>query len=110
MLYLIKVLTSAIILVAASELARRSTTLGALLLALPLVSILAFTWFWLETRDAQQLASLSFETLWFVVPTLPLFAVLGWMLKQGFGYFPSLAAGCALTAVLVWAMQTWFMK
>ena len=105
MLYVAKVLVSSLIIVAAGELSRRSTTLGALLLALPLVSIIAFTWIWLENRDAQRLATMSFETLWFVLPTLPMFALLGWMLRQGFGYFPSLAAGCALTAVLFWGMR-----
>ena len=110
MLYVAKVLVSSLIIVAAGELSRRSTTLGALLLALPLVSIIAFTWIWLENRDAQQLATMSFETLWFVLPTLPMFALLGWMLRQGFGYFPSLAAGCALTAVLFWGMRLLLMR
>ncbi len=108
MLYLIKILVSALVITGASELARRSTGLAALLLALPLVSLLTFTWIWLEHRDPQQIARLSLETFWFVLPTLPLFIVLGLMLRQGFGYVASLAAGCAVGAVLLGLTQ-WLM-
>lgn len=109
MLYLLKILVSALLITGASELARRSTGLTALLLALPIVSLLTFTWVWLEHRDPQQIARLSIETFWFVLPTLPLFIVLGVMLRQGFGFVASLAAGCAVGAALLGVVQ-WLMQ
>ncbi len=108
MLYLLKILISALVITGASELARRSTGLAALLLALPIVSLLTFTWIWIEQRDPQQIARLSIETFWYVLPTLPLFIVLSLMLKQGFGYVASLAAGCAVGAGLLGVTQ-WVM-
>ncbi len=105
MLYVLKILVSALVITGASELARRSTGLAALLLALPIVSLLTFTWVWLEHRDVQQIARLSFETLWYVMPTLPLFIVLGVMLRQGFGFVVSLMAACAVGAVLLGLAQ-----
>ena len=60
MLYLaIKVLLSAGVIVLASELAKRSTLLGALIVSLPLVSVLAMSWLYVETGDARRVASLS---------------------------------------------------
>ena len=57
MWYLIaKAALSGIIVVAASEIAKRAPTLGALLISLPLVSILALVWLW---RDSQRIAALS---------------------------------------------------
>lgn len=109
MLYLLKILISALVITGASELARRSTGLAALLLALPIISLLTFTWVWLEQRDPQQIARLSIETFWYVLPTLPLFLVLGMMLKHGFGFVASLAAGCAVGAVLLGVTQ-WLMS
>ncbi len=109
MLYLLKILISALVITGASELARRSTGLAALLLALPIVSLLTFTWVWIEQRDPQQIARLSIETFWYVLPTLPLFIVLGWMLRQGFGFAVSLAAGCAVGAALLGVTQ-WLMS
>ena len=58
MLYLVvKAALSSLIIVAASELARRVPTYGALLLSLPLVSILAMIWLWRDTADVERIAS-----------------------------------------------------
>lgn len=105
MLYLLKILVSALVVTGASELARRSTGLAALLLALPVVSLLTFIWIWLEQRDPAQIAQLSMETFWYVLPTLPLFIVLGLMLKHGFGFALSLGAACTVGAALLGLTQ-----
>ena len=50
MLYLFaKAALSGILIAAASEIARRSPTYGALLVSLPLISIFAMVWLWRET-------------------------------------------------------------
>ncbi len=108
MLYLLKILVSALVVAGASELARRSTGLAALLLALPIVSLLTFTWIWFEQRDPQQIAKLSIETVWYVLPTLPLFVVLSLMLKHGYGFAASLVASCVVGAALLGVAQ-WMM-
>jgi hypothetical protein len=51
MLYLIiKTLLSGVIIAAASEAARRAPTVGALILSLPLISVLGFIWLWRHRR------------------------------------------------------------
>jgi hypothetical protein len=101
MLYLtIKAALSGIIVAAVSEVARRSPTLGALFLSLPLVSILAILWLWQDTGDSQRVASFMQSTFWYVLPTLPMFLVMPAMLRNGFGFWTALAACCALTVVL----------
>ncbi len=105
MLYLLKILLSALVITGASELARRSTGLAALLLALPMVSLLTFNWIWFEQRDPQVIARLSMDTFWYVLPTLPLFIVLSVMLKHGYGFAWSLGAGCVVGAALLGVTQ-----
>lgn len=101
MLYTVtKIAVSAVLIVAISELARRSTVAGALLASLPVVSVLAFVWIYVETRDAQRIGAMSLEIFWLVLPSLALFLALPWLLRQGFGFWPSLASACALTAGL----------
>jgi hypothetical protein len=73
---LIKAALSGVIVMAASEFARRNPTYGALLLSLPLVSILAMIWLWRDTADGDRIAALSEGTFWLVLPTLPMFLVL----------------------------------
>jgi len=87
MFYVIKVFVSALIIALVNEVSKRSSTLAALLLALPIVSVIAFTWEWAETTDAERIASLSAETFWFVLPTLPMFLVLAWLLRLGYNYY-----------------------
>lgn len=94
--YLVKLLASAAIIVAVTEAAKVNATLGGLIKSLPLVSLIALVWVWAETRDTQVIAQLSTSTFWFVLPTLPLFLVLPALLRRGFGFWPSLAAGIAV--------------
>lgn len=105
---LIKTLISAVIIVAISELSRRSSLLGALLASLPLTSLLAFIWLYRDTHDTAKIAALSTSIFWLVLPSLVLFLVLPVLLRRGF-HFPSalalstlamLAAYGAMTAIL----------
>jgi len=101
MLYLItKALISGVIIMAASEVAKRSPTYGALLVSLPLISILAMIWLWRDTGDNERIAALSEGTFWLVLPTLPMFLSLPAMLRSGFTFWTALAASCALTGAL----------
>ena len=99
--YLIaKALLSGVIIMAASEAAKRSPTYGALLVSLPLISILAMVWLWRDTGDNERIAALSEGTFWLVLPTLPMFLFLPAMLRNGFAFWTALAASCALTVAL----------
>jgi hypothetical protein len=92
--YIIKVLISALVIVAATELAKRSSWLGALLLALPLTSLLAMFWLYHDTRDATQVAGLAQGVFWLVLPTLTFFLVVPWAVGRGWGFWAALGLGC----------------
>jgi F0F1-type ATP synthase assembly protein I len=101
MLYLIaKALVSGVIIIAASETAKRSPAYGSLILSLPLISILAFIWLWRDTGDNERIASLAEGTFWLVLPTLPLFLVLPALLRSGMEFWIALAISCAMTIAL----------
>lgn len=101
MLYLaVKAALSGVIIAIVSEVARRQPALGALIVSLPLVSVLGILWLWHDTGDAERIAAHAQATFWYVLPTLPMFLLLPLMLRAGIGFWPSLAAGCALTVLL----------
>jgi hypothetical protein len=103
MLYLaVKAAISGIIVAAASETARRSPALGALIVSLPLTSLLALVWLWHDAGDSERVAALAQSTFWYVLPTLPMFLLLllPLLLRHGAGFWPALAAGCSLTVTL----------
>ena len=105
MTYLIvKALLSGLIVAAASELARRWPGVGALVVSLPTVSLLAMIWLWRDTGDPERIAVLSESTFWYFLPSMPLFLVLPAMLRAGFGFWLALLLACALTVALYLAM------
>jgi hypothetical protein len=97
--YAVKVLLSAGIIVAVSEVAKVNVTLGALIKSLPLVSILAMIWLYVDTHDAGRISELSTSTFWLVLPTLPMFLVLPALIRNGLGFYPSLAISIAVMAL-----------
>ena len=96
MIYLItKFALSAALLVAVSEIAKRSSFMGGLLASLPLASVLAMAWLYHETRDTQKVAALSTSIFWLVFPSLVLFLAMPALLKRGVNFYPALALSVA---------------
>ncbi|MFN8108528.1 MAG: DUF3147 family protein [Thermoleophilia bacterium] len=94
---LLKAVISGVLVVAASEAAKRSSLLGAVLISLPLTSILAITWLWLDTRHAQRVSDLSWSILWVILPSLAFFVALPVGLRAGLPFAVALATACAVT-------------
>lgn len=98
MMFALKVGLSALIVAGSSELAKRNPAAGAILVSLPLSSVLALSWLWVETRDAAQVAAFSWGILWALVPSLVLLAALPLLMRWGLAFWPSLGVSAALTA------------
>jgi len=95
--YALKVLISAIIIVAITELTKRSMSIAALVASLPLVSLLAFIWLHIEGSPASQIADLSKQIFWYVLPSLLFFLLLPLLLKNDFGFWLSLGLSAVAT-------------
>lgn len=109
MLYFItKCAFSGIIIGVVSEVARRSPTLGALIVSLPLVSILGILWLWRDTGDVERIAIHAQSTFWYVLPTLPMFLFLPAMLRGGVGFWTSMATSCVVT-ILLYLLTAWLL-
>ena len=85
------------LVVGASELAKRNELMGALIISIPLVSILAIIWLYNDTSDTGQVADFTTGILWLVIPSLVLFISLPIFLRRGIEFWPALGAACALT-------------
>lgn len=100
----VKVIVTAVLVVAISEIAKRSTFAGAVLASIPLTSVLALIWLYADTGDAEKAAALASGIFWLVLPSLALFIALPLMLRGGWPFGLSLAASIALTAACYFAM------
>ena len=85
--------------VGASELGKRNELIGALLVSIPLVSILAIIWLYRDTSDTDQVADFTTGILWLVIPSLVLFVTLPTFLRRGMEFWPSLGIACVLTII-----------
>lgn len=103
-----KYLITAAIVVGASEVAKRSDKFGALIVALPMVTILAMIWLYVENQSSEKIANHAWYTFWYVVPTLPMFLVFPWLLQR-LGFWPSLLASAGITVVSFW-LFAWVVK
>ena len=95
--YALKVIISALLIVAISEIAKRSTGFAALVASLPLISLLAFVWLHMEASTSDHIAELSSQIFWLVLPSLLLFLMFPLLLRHGWGFWVSLGVSVAAT-------------
>lgn len=98
---LVRMIVAAIVIGIVSEIANRSPRIGAVLLTLPLVSILAFLMTWSRGHDLKNLQQLSRETLILVPLGLPFFLPLAFAERLGFGFWTALGVGVILAVVTI---------
>ena len=102
-----KGLFSGAVIVTASEIAKKSAVFGALVISLPLASIMSMTWLYNDTEDTAQVADFAESILWLVIPSMLLFLILPFLLRRGWGFEVSMALGIVATIVAygagIWA-------
>ena len=94
-----KGLFSGAVIVTASEIAKKSTIFGALIISLPLASIMSMTWLYNDTKDTSQVADFAESILWLVIPSLVLFVALPFLLRRGWEFEHAMGIGILLTIV-----------
>ena len=104
MYYVFKIIITTILIVAISEVSKRSTMVGAILASIPLVSVMAFVWIYIDTKDVEKIAGLSEGIFWLVLPSLVLFIAMSLLLKNGFGFYLSLGLSMLATAISYFVM------
>ncbi len=102
--YILKLFITAVIIVVISEVSKRMPLLGSLIASLPLVSVLGMIWMYGETKDIVRIANHAEGTFWYVLPSLPMFLVMPWMLRKGISFPASLSVGMIITFILYLTM------
>ncbi|MBU1691463.1 MAG: DUF3147 family protein [Gammaproteobacteria bacterium] len=107
--YALKIALTAAIVVAISEIAKRNSFWAAALASLPLTSLLALIWLYVETGNTQKVTELAQGIFWLVIPSLLLFILLPLLLRAGWGFWSSLSTSSIATAAayfgMVWILE-----
>jgi len=101
-LLITKAFISGVVIVVVSELAKKNNLLASIVHSLPLTSLLAFIWLYSETKDAALIGRHAYGTFWFVLPTLPMFLLMPFLIRKLGGFWPALGAGIVLSIGLYW--------
>ena len=97
---LVKALVSGVIIAIASEVARRSPVIGAIIVSLPIISILTLAWLYRDTGSAQKVQDLSWSILLLIVPSLVFFVAVPVLIRSGTGVPLAILGACGVTALV----------
>ena len=94
-----KGLFSGAIVVTASEIAKKSTIYGAIVISIPFMSIMSIFWLYNDTKDTSQVADFAESILWLILPSLLLFMILPYLLRRDWSFEAAMAVGILATIV-----------
>ena len=97
----IKTAIAAAIIVAVSDVSHRQPRLGAFLLTLPIVSLIALVMSWQQHRDLPAISRLARETLVLVPLGLPFFVPLAFAQRFGLDFWPAFVIGLVVTTATI---------
>jgi hypothetical protein len=98
--YILKFAVSAALIVTISEIARGYPLAAGVLASLPIASVLAMIWLYIDTGSVERASRLSVSIFWMVFPSLSLFLVLPLLLKSKVPFYPALALSAAAMVFL----------
>lgn len=102
--YIIKLLITTILIVLISEIGKRYSLAGALLAAIPLVSILAMTWMYIDTTSTDSAVEFSERIVWLIAPSMTLFLLFPVLIRQGIGFYPSMLVATTMTVAAYYSV------
>ncbi|MCJ8344958.1 DUF3147 family protein [bacterium] len=100
---IIKWAITASIVVAISLVSKKYTFFGSLLAALPLISVLALIWMYVEGQDIETINQFSRGVFWMVLPSLPMFLLLPKLIEK-LDFPLAILSACAITTLLYFIM------
>ena len=109
-LEIVKVIITAILIVAISKISKTYSLAGAILAALPITTFLVLMWMWIEKAETEKIAAHAEGVFWFVLPTLPFFLVFPALVRHGWHFLSALAAGGVMTLILFFALMALLRK
>jgi hypothetical protein len=98
--YIIKVLVSSALIVLITEIAKRNGTIAGLIASIPLVSLLAIIWLYLDTKDIVRVRELSISIFWLVLPSLAFFLLLPYLLRKNVQFWWAMLLSTGITVIL----------
>ena len=102
--YSLKIVITTILIVIISEIAKRSTLMGGVLASIPLISVLAIIWLYVDTKNTELISEFSMSVFWLVIPSLTFFLTLPFLLHKGINFYTSISLAIVITIACYYMM------
>ena len=99
MYIIVKAIISAIIIVIVSEIAKKSSWAAAIIVSIPLTSLLAYVWIYYDTKNYEKIIDLSYSTIIMTIPSFVFFIILPIALKLKYNFLFSILISVIGTAM-----------
>jgi hypothetical protein len=103
--FAVKIILSAVIIAGVSELAKRLPSLGGLIAAMPLTTLLALIWLYVETGDYQLAQAFTRSVLFAIIPTIFFFIAALALFKKGMPFLVVLVLSFVVYAAVAMVHQ-----
>tara|TARA_B100001029_G_scaffold173069_1_gene171492 strand:+ start:1236 stop:1535 length:300 start_codon:yes stop_codon:yes gene_type:complete len=87
----------------ASEIGKRDTLLGAIIVSLPMISLITISWLYFETRDVDKIINFAYGVFAMIIPSLSFFITLPYFLKK-INFIPSMFLSISIMVVLYFVL------
>ena len=104
-----KILISALIIFIASEIGKRDSLIGAIIVSLPMISLITISWIYFETKDIDKIIAFSHGVFAMIMPSLSFFITLPYFLKK-INFIPSMFLSISIMIVLYFALSMLYKK
>ena len=99
---ILKILITAIVIVFATEVAKKSSLLAGLIISMPLITVLSLIWLYWDTKNIKQVSDLTNNTLLMILPSLTFFIFFPILLKLNLNFVGSMLISIISTAICYW--------
>lgn len=99
MQFFIKTIISAVVISIVSVVSKKLPFLGAMIVSIPITSMLAIVWLYNDTHSTQKVMELSNSICLMVIPSIIFFIALSLSLKHNLNIYRSLALSCVVMII-----------
>jgi hypothetical protein len=99
MYFAFKTLISALIIAGVTQLSEKTPTLAAFLKSLPITSFMVFFLMKIEGRTNTEMANMSWDILWLVIPSLLLFIIFPLLINKGLNFYASIGVASIVMGI-----------
>ena len=99
MFLVLKIVTSSLMIILITEIAKQHSMLGGLIAVLPVNILLSLIWLYIEKKDVMLLGSFTHSAFWGIFPTMFFLISVTYMFNKHNPFIPTIFVGLLVLAV-----------